>query len=254
METIVVKEALPLYLKGSHNKAVLIIHGFTGYPGEFYPLGEKLNQLGYTVLIPRLPGHGTNRKDFQKTGARDWLRHVEECYRDLRAAHEGVSLVGLSMGGVLALILAARYKPERTVLLAPAMAACNRLFYLTPLLRFFIPRIKSEWKEEKDDSKDRKILGPEYWTVDIPAQLAELRKLQKIALREIKKISRPLLLMLSEKDASVPLRASKIIKDRLNPACPVKEIILKESHHVLVTGCEKDLVNQSIAQWLEEKE
>ena len=253
-ETIVVREALPLYLEGTKNKAVLIIHGFTGYTGDFYPLARQLNSLGYTVHLPRLPGHGTNRKDFQKTGWKDWLRHIEECYRDLRARYEDVSLVGLSMGGVIALILSGRYNPRRTVLLAPAMAVRNKLFYLTPLLRFFVGPVKCGWEPGPDDSEDRKFLGREYWTVDIPAQAAQLRKLQKMALKELHRIQSPLLVMLSETDELVPVSAGKLITKGLRDDVPVRKIMLKNSHHVLVTGEEKDFVAECTQNWLEEAE
>ncbi len=253
METKVVKEALPLNLEGNSSKAVLIIHGFTGYTGEFYPLARKLNELGYTVSLPRLPGHGTNRKDFMTTGWRDWLLHVEDCYRDLSALYEDVSLVGLSMGGVLALILASRYSPRRTVLLAPAMAVRNRLFYLTPFLGRLIGPLKKNWEPEPDASEDRKILGQEYWTVDIPRQAAHLRKLQKIAQKEMKAVKSPLLLLLSETDESVPLEAGRVIKAGLDASCPLMEVRLKNSHHVLITGEEKEDVLQMTADWLEER-
>ena len=254
MVTKVVKEALPLYLEGSNNKAVLIIHGYTGYTGEFYPLAQKLHDLGYTVSLPRLPGHGTDRKDFMSTGWRDWLGHVENCYRDLDARYDDVSLVGLSMGGVIALILASRYAPRRTVLLAPAMAVRNKLFYIAPYLGRFLKPVHKGWEPGPDDSEDRKHLGREYWSVDIPTQAAHLRKLQKIALKEMKGVGSPLLIMLSETDESVPPEAGQIIRGGLNGSCPAKEILLKNSHHVLVTGEEKEEVLQKTADWLEEKE
>ncbi|MCK4516990.1 MAG: carboxylesterase, partial [Spirochaetaceae bacterium] len=43
--------------------AVLLLHGWTGYTGRLAYLGEKLAAAGYTVRLPRLPGHGTNVRD-----------------------------------------------------------------------------------------------------------------------------------------------------------------------------------------------
>ncbi|MDC7222966.1 MAG: alpha/beta fold hydrolase [Spirochaetales bacterium] len=254
METTVVKEALPLILEGDTKKGILIIHGFTGYTGEFYPLAHRLNDQGYTVSLPRLPGHGTNRKDFMSTGWKEWLRHTEECYRDLRSRCDYVDIIGLSMGGILALILSARYNPRRTVLMAPGMATVNKLFYLTPFLRWFVGPIKSDWEAGPDDSEDRKHLGREYWSVDIPRQAAQVRKLQKIAQREMKRINSPLLLMLSENDQTVSLNAEQVIMKGLSSSCPVEKILLKESHHVLITGVEKEFVIQQTLDWLGKEE
>ena len=47
-------------LEGNNGKAVLLLHGYTGTTAEMRPLGNHLHSLGYTVLCPRLPGHGTS--------------------------------------------------------------------------------------------------------------------------------------------------------------------------------------------------
>ena len=46
------------FLPGTNGGAVLLIHGYTGTPAEMRPLGDYLQQLGYTVLGVRLAGHG----------------------------------------------------------------------------------------------------------------------------------------------------------------------------------------------------
>lgn len=247
--TKVVSLALPLYLKGTTDKAVLIIHGFTGYAGEFYELAGKLNDEGYTVSIPRLPGHGTNRRDFLKTGWKDWLEHVQNTYLDLRTQFESVSIVGLSMGGVLSLILASRFQPERIALLAPAIVVSNRIFYLTPLLKFFIKQMGKEWTPEEGDTDDIIKLGREYWSFNYPGQLASLYKLIRIARKGLSRIECPSLLMLSEKDRSVPLSAGTLIERGLKNS-KLEKIILKNSPHVLVSGCEKEFVNDQVISWL----
>ena len=38
---------------------VLLVHGFTGSPSSMRPWAEYLNQKGFTVRVPLLPGHGT---------------------------------------------------------------------------------------------------------------------------------------------------------------------------------------------------
>ena len=53
----------PHFFQGG-DKAILLIHGYTGSPREMLWLGTQLHKAGYTVSIPRLPGHGTNKEDF----------------------------------------------------------------------------------------------------------------------------------------------------------------------------------------------
>jgi carboxylesterase len=250
--TAVVPSALPLFLKGKTDKAVLIIHGFTGYTGEFYELAEELNKEGFTVSLPRLPGHGTNRKDFLHTGWKDWLNHVQNAYYDLKATSSSVSIVGLSMGGVLSLILASRLNPDRMVLLAPAMAVSDRIFYFTPLLKFFIKEIPKVWTPEEQDSADIIQLGREYWSYNFPGQLANLYKLMRLARKGLPLVKCPTLLMLSEKDDSVPLQAGDLIEKGLQN-CRLEKVILRNSPHVLVSGPEKEYVRNQVLRWIKEE-
>ena len=48
--------------------AVLLVHGYTGYPGELRSVADALYEAGHSVYAPRLPGHGTTRADFLQTG------------------------------------------------------------------------------------------------------------------------------------------------------------------------------------------
>lgn len=253
VETPFLKEASPLYLEGQNGKAVLVIHGYTGYPGEFYETARALNDEGYTVSLPRLPGHGTSRDDFYTTGWKDWLGHVEKAYRELEENFDSPSLVGLSMGGVLALILASRFSPERTALLAPAMAVRNKIFYATPLLKFFVKKWPKEWTPEEGDSDDVRTLGREYWSSHMPGQMAQLYKLMRLAKRGLKNVNSPTLIMLSRIDGSVPLYAGTIIEKGLRD-CPVKKVILEESPHVLVAGKEKKRVIAEVIRWINQEE
>lgn len=55
----------PFFLKGLKTApAILLIHGYTGSPRDMIWLGHQLNEAGYNIYIPRLPGHGTNKNDF----------------------------------------------------------------------------------------------------------------------------------------------------------------------------------------------
>ena len=50
--------------KGANKSiGILLVHGFTGSPASMRPWAEYLNQHGYTVTVPLLPGHGTRPED-----------------------------------------------------------------------------------------------------------------------------------------------------------------------------------------------
>src|SRR6056297_781524 len=112
---------LPGFYEGNNGKAVLAIHGFTGISDNLRYLSERLNREGFTVSLPRLPGHGTDSADFRTTGRGDWLRRSIDAYLDLRSEYETVYVIGSSMGGLLTLLLASMFRIPRIALAAPAI-------------------------------------------------------------------------------------------------------------------------------------
>ena len=80
---------------------VLVLHGFNGNPSSVRPLAEFLAADGFTISLPRLPGHGTSVADMMTTSWADWTGAALDAYDDLAARTARVAVVGLSMGGGL---------------------------------------------------------------------------------------------------------------------------------------------------------
>ncbi len=105
----IIPTAEPFFLPGDPSKpACLLIHGFTGTPKEMRWMGDYLNGQGYTCLGIRLSGHATRPKDMVRSRWTDWTASVEDGYNLLRGVTDRVFLVGLSMGGVLSLLMSTR--------------------------------------------------------------------------------------------------------------------------------------------------
>ena len=98
---------------------VLVLHGFTGNPSSMRPLAEFLAADGFTVSLPRLPGHGTSVADMMTTSWVDWTRAALEVYDDLAARTTRVAVVGLSMGGGLSAYVAQRRDVGAVVFINP---------------------------------------------------------------------------------------------------------------------------------------
>jgi carboxylesterase len=223
-------------------------------------LGRYLHEKGgYTVSIPRLPGHATDRADFLSTGSRDWLRRVRDAYYDLRAEYEDISICGLSMGGLLALILAAETDCRAAALAAPAVKAHSQIgLTLSPLLRFFLkPRKNKNTEHEFSEETEPELfyLENELYHWLLPYSVSQLRVLQKKAYKALPKISVPTLIIVSEKDMTVPPEAAEIIRKGMaknpNPPKIVTEIF-KESPHVIVNGPEKEKAASRILDFLQD--
>jgi carboxylesterase len=107
---------------------VVCIHGFTGSPYEMRYLGGALARAGITARGLVLPGHGTSVDDLERTRWEDWAAAVEREIDAMFRRHGRVAVVGQSLGGLLALHVAA-HRPELTAvgsLAAPLWLAFAR--------------------------------------------------------------------------------------------------------------------------------
>ena len=92
-------------------RGALVLHGFTGNPQSMRGLAQALADAGLTVELPLLPGHGTALEDMLPTRWEDWSGAAEAAYTELAARCDVLAVVGLSMGGTLAVWLA-EHHPE----------------------------------------------------------------------------------------------------------------------------------------------
>ncbi len=85
---------------------VLVLHGFTGNPVSMRPLAEACAREGFSVELPRLPGHGTTLEDMMTTSWADWSAAALAAHDELASRCDQVAVVGLSMGGGLGALVA----------------------------------------------------------------------------------------------------------------------------------------------------
>lgn len=120
----------------NNDHVMLLIHGFTSSPAVYRELIEPIKAKGYAILCPVLPGHSTSIEDFASTSSEQWLDCVEQTYQQAASRYKKVSLLGLSLGGVLAYRLAQKYPIKNMYLLAPALGLKLPMNLADYLLRF----------------------------------------------------------------------------------------------------------------------
>ncbi len=246
---LIASECQEHFFRGS-DRCVLLIHGYTGSPHDMLFLGQKLHEAGFSVYIPRLPGHGTNHKDFLNSNYHQWLRKVIDSYLNLKQNFSQVYCCGLSMGGVLTLLLASVFNPKKIALAAPAVKASNPYIYLTPVIGLFRKKIKRQINEQYKEEYLIKLQN-EYWSYDWPTKASDLLKLQKLSKRRLSRVHSDCLTIVSKSDQTVPVDVLEIIENGISSKKKA-HVILEKSPHVVVNDIEKVRVSQEIINWFSE--
>ncbi|TVQ26722.1 MAG: alpha/beta fold hydrolase [Spirochaetaceae bacterium] len=227
--------------------AVLLLHGWTGWPGRLAYVAERLAAVGLTVSVPRLPGHGTSMADLRQTTARDWLRRAIDAYIDLCQDHT-VRVAGTSMGGILATIVAAQFGVDRIALLAPAHLTRKRSLWVAPLLKHVVTRIPGDWSPDHEIDPGVLPIAEEYARYNYLSTVAEFYRLQRIGRRELPRLTAETLVMVSRNDGAVPERVADYISERSRSA-RVESIVLDRSNHQLGDHVEKETVADELVRW-----
>jgi carboxylesterase len=219
--------AEPMHHDGS-DTGVLVCHGFTGSPQSVRPWADHLAAQGLTVSLPLLPGHGTRWEDLAVTRWQDWYATVERELETLTKRCEHVFVCGLSMGGALALRLAARHGEAVSgiAVVNPAVTFPRLQGYALPVGRFLLRSAKGITSEIAKPGAQE--VG--YERVSTHAAYSA-RDLFRRVLGELPQVTQPLLVMHSRTDHVVPPSDSALVLGNVSSS-DVTEIVLEDSYHV----------------------
>lgn len=240
----------PFFMEGGDH-AVLLIHGFTGSASHMRLIGEGLHRQGFTVKGINLPGHAESMEAMGKTGWQDWLGAAREAVTELKARYPRVSVVGLSMGGVITLLLAEEMQLTACAPISAPMAVQNKLM---PFAKLAAPLIPMTWwggdperPTQLDDSYD-------YGYPGFPTKCAaSLSKLIKTARRNLHAITCPILAVQSRADETISADSADVILAGVSSE--VKGVLwLEDVPHVCTISPEHPRIAAAIAELLRKAE
>jgi len=224
---------------------VLLIHGFTGSPQGMRPWGEALAANGWTVLCPRLPGHGTSVDDLARTSPAEWVGEAERALVGLAEHCASVFVAGLSMGGTIALDLAARH-PESI----HGVAVVNgSVFSQDPRARFagILGKLPFNVKGIGSDIADPS--GKELCYARVPLRsAAQLLSFQEGVKNRLDEVRAPLLLFGSRQDHVVPPANTTYIAEHVGSSA-VETVWLERSYHVATLDYDAPLIFEGSAKF-----
>lgn len=219
----------------------LLVHGFGGIPQEMLPLGKFLERHGYKVKVVQLPGHGRDAANASSIRWQDWLASLQLSYEQMAEEVTETFVLGHSMGGLLALLLAAQYPVRGVVGFAPICTFTNwqktalwigRLFKrLPPTLGFYSP-----------DGESLRI----HITKIPAAAVFELNELISTAASELDNVRAPVLLFYGGFDLSVSASSGTRLQSLL-PNAQVEKVILPRAGHLLMLPRHKNVWRLTLA-------
>lgn len=239
MSVLAAHEPLSVRPEGA-TTGVLLVHGFTGGPASLIPLAHRFAEAGHAVEVPLLPGHGTRWQDLARTGYADWRATALAAYDELASRCDRVFVLGLSAGGALSLeIAAARDDVAGLILINPAVhfPAVRRM--AARLLR----RVIRTRPAIADDIAKAGVTEHAYPRTPVGA--AHTLMQGATTLRSgLWRVTAPLLLMTSARDAVVPEISSTVVWDEVR-STERRRIILRRSHHVATLDHDADLIAEA---------
>lgn len=244
---MLLRGAEPFFYRGGPTGA-LLVHGFTGAPREMRPLGEALAAAGHTVLGVRLAHHGTQPADMFRSHWRDWAASALDGFCLLRGQCSSVFIMGLSMGGVLALYLAAHQPVSGVVALStpsqPLLDAMDWRSRIAGPLSFIRPFAEKGPPDPEADPDH--VHYPRYPVRAVP----QLRALLRLTASLLPAVRAPALIIHSRADHSVAPANAEYLHGRLGSAH--KQLAwLARSGHVITEGPERQAVFDHVLTFLQ---
>lgn len=248
----VVIGAARIHLQGPARRAALLLHGFNDTPQSMAYLAAAVHRAGYTVVVPRLPGHGVRLPDMARDArSAQWQRTVAHEYAQLRASNDTVVVCGQSMGGALAVLLAAAH-PElpALVLLAPFLGMSVRMqlqILASMMWNFGTPyHIGTGGERSLHDPVARsRTLGPRVFTTRM---MSELRTVARAAERALPRVTVPTLYLQSLEDNRIS-SADAVRHFAMLGSGEKEQRWVAGSGHVISADYSRDEVARQAIEW-----
>lgn len=257
---------------GSGEVAILLVHGLTGTPAEMKHYGKQLARKGFTVVCPVLAGHCDSVATLSKTRWTEWLASVEAVFLALRTQHSQVFISGLSMGALMALMIAARHPGAvaGVVLLSVTFfydgwnIPAFKQRFLLPLVLYSPLRYFMQWEEtapygikcertramvaavlENKDAQAAEKIG----TFKTPATVIyQSVKLIHAARQCLSQITVPLLIVHSTEDDMASLKNAYLV-ERMVASKRVETFYIGDTYHVVTLDKRKDDIAKRSAEF-----
>jgi len=264
------------FIERKGSVGVLLIHGLTGTPTEMKQFGKVIARQGFTVACPELAGHCATIEALSATKWQDWYLSIEAAFDALKEECEHVFVAGLSMGALIALMLAAKKRHQ----VAGIILLSTTFFYdgwnvpklkqalLLPLVLYTPLKYFVQWEEtapygikdervralvhailENRDNQAADKIG--YFKTPATVILESVR-LIKAAKKSLKDVVVPTLIVHATEDDMASLKNAYYTQANISSET-VETFFVDDTYHVLTLDKRKDDVARRAAQFCKEQ-
>jgi len=227
-------------------RAVLLLHGFTGNTADVRMLGRFLEKKGYTCHAPLYKGHGVSPEQLVHTGPDDWWQDVIEGYQFLKdKGHDKIAVCGLSLGGVFSLKLSCTEHVQAVIPMCAPMHIKSEEVMYEGILAY-----AREYKKREGKSKEQVQAEMEQFQKTPMKTLKALQQLIADVRNNIDQIYAPTFVVQARHDAMINTESANIIFNEVQT--DLKKLKwYEESGHVVTVGKERDQLEEDIYQFLQ---
>ncbi|MEK4581037.1 MULTISPECIES: alpha/beta fold hydrolase [Bacillus] len=229
------------------DRAVLLLHGFTGNSADVRMLGRFLEKKGYTCHAPIYKGHGVPPEELVHTGPEDWWKDVMNAYQHLKdQGYEKIAAVGLSLGGVFSLKLA------YTLPILGVVPMCAPMYIKSEEIMYQgILAYAREYKKREQKSPER-IEQEMFEFKQTPMNtLKALQELIRDVRNNVDMIYAPTFVVQARHDEMINTDSANIIYNGVEST--LKNIKwYEDSTHVITLDKERDVLHEDVYNFLEQ--
>lgn len=240
-----IKQPTPFTFEAG-NRAILLLHGFTGHSADVRMLGRFLEKKGFTSHAPIYRGHGVAPEQLMETNPDMWWEDAQAGYDHLmELGYEDIVVAGLSLGGMMALKLATERKIKAVISLCTPMIFDDK-HNLEPSFRIFVEQYK------RFEGKEASIIKQE--TDEIMAETSylftEIANFNYDVKKAIDMIYAPIFIAQAREDEVINAESATYIYDHVES--DDKQIKwYDDGSHVITLSHAKEQLHEDIYQFLQ---
>lgn len=233
------------FLFEAGQRAVLLLHGFTGSSADVRILGRFLEKHGYTSHAPHYKGHGVPPEELIVTSPEEWWLDVINGYNTLKqAGYEEIAVAGLSLGGVFSLKLALQQPVKGIITMCSPMSMRTTTIMFDGVIEYAKQYKKHEGKVEQEIELEIEALKNKGM-----ASLPQLQQLIQEVRQSIDMLYAPILVIQARHDAVIDPQSATVIYT--NVESNQKQLKwFEQSGHVITLDKERDQLHEDVLAFL----